>query len=137
LVKIRAKALGERNDMLINHELYVGLAQTSEYRRVKYRTLFQNYISLTQIENIRDATNKSWVLSNDNFRNKIEPQLNRRLSPVAKGKAIESQFSMSAIKNQSSQTILILFLNIKSRLDFNSTCRVETRPTVISIIRAP
>ncbi|MDO7711581.1 MAG: transposase [Pseudomonadota bacterium] len=81
----RANALGERNDMLIAHELYVGLAETSEHRLVQYRALFENYISLTQIENIRDATNKSWVLGNDHFRHKIEQQLGRRLSPAAKG----------------------------------------------------
>jgi putative transposase len=61
------------------------LAETSEHRLVQYRALFENYISLTQIENIRDATNKSWVLGNDHFRHKIEQQLNRHLSPAAKG----------------------------------------------------
>ena len=40
---------------------------------------------LTQVENIRDATNKSWVLDNDHFRHKIEKQLGRSLSPAAKG----------------------------------------------------
>jgi putative transposase len=81
----RSNALGACNDMLIAHELYVGLAQTSEHRLVQYRALFENYISLTQIENIRDATNKSWVLGNDHFRHKIEQQLGRGLSPAAKG----------------------------------------------------
>ena len=34
---------------------------------------------------IRDATNKAWVLGNDRFKQRIQKQLDRRVEPKARG----------------------------------------------------
>ena len=39
----------------------------------------------TTIDQIRQATNKAWVLGSRHFKDEIAKQLNRRVSPAAKG----------------------------------------------------
>jgi putative transposase len=56
-----------------------------EQRRANYRELFDHHLSAKQIDLILDATNKSWVLGNDFFRQKIENKLGIRVTPKSKG----------------------------------------------------
>jgi putative transposase len=78
-------ALGKDNALLTPHEEYLKLGDTSENRQQAYRALFDNHLSDETMAEIREATNKSWVLGNRYFKDKIEQQLNRRASPAAKG----------------------------------------------------
>jgi putative transposase len=50
-----------------------------------YRALFNQTLSETQINEIRDATNKAWVLGDGWFKERIQLQLARRVEPVARG----------------------------------------------------
>ena len=50
-----------------------------------YRTLFKHAISESQINDIREATNKAWVLGEGMFNERIQLQLTRRVEPAAKG----------------------------------------------------
>ncbi|KKN50991.1 hypothetical protein LCGC14_0627200 [marine sediment metagenome] len=80
-----ANALGADDLLITMHVLYSDLGQTVEQRLVNYRGLFGHHISVKQIESIRDATNKSWVLGNDFFKQKIENELGIRVTPKSKG----------------------------------------------------
>lgn len=81
----RFNALGQENDLLTPHEEYLKLGQSDEQRQQVYRALFDNHVSEATLDEIRQATNKAWVLGNGHFKDKIERQLNRRVSPAAKG----------------------------------------------------
>ena len=79
-------AMGEDKHQIVTaHYLYEGLGESTESRRAVYRTLFDHHISQQNIEEIRQATNKAWVLGSDYFKQKVEIQLNRRVSPKKKG----------------------------------------------------
>ena len=78
-------ALGHSNSLITSHEQYLKLGKRETERRAAYRALFKAHISEQQLHEIREATNKAWVLGNDYFKEKIEKQLNRRAVPLAKG----------------------------------------------------
>jgi putative transposase len=81
----RFNALGQENDLLTPHDEYLKLGRSDELRQQAYRALFDNYISEATLEEIRQATNKAWVLGSGSFKENIEQQLKRRVSPAAKG----------------------------------------------------
>ncbi len=47
--------------------------------------MFKHQINENVLNEIRDATNKSWVLGNDKFRAQIEALTNRQAIPKPKG----------------------------------------------------
>jgi putative transposase len=49
------------------------------------QTLFKHRIPESGLQEIREATNKAWVLGNDRFKQRIQKQLARRVEPNAKG----------------------------------------------------
>ena len=65
------------------------------------------------------------MLSNDSFQQKIEQQVKWRVSPYSRG-GVGNPHNKKRIKATESDHFAL-----NSRLDFNPTCRVETRPTVI------
>jgi putative transposase len=78
-------ARGEFDELLTPHALYEALGRTPATRVSVYRALFKNHIDETTMMEIRNATNKAWVLGNDHFRNEIESLLNRQTHPSPKG----------------------------------------------------
>ena len=78
-------ALGVEDAALSPQLLYRGLGKTVKERQVAYRALFKQPIGEGTLETIREATNKSWVIGSDYFREKIEKQLNRQISPKPRG----------------------------------------------------
>lgn len=81
----RRNALGHPNELLIPHQEYMRLGKSEEERQSAYRQLFKHRISESSLEEIREATNKAWVLGNDCFKQRIQKQLERRVEPSAKG----------------------------------------------------
>ncbi|MCU7959884.1 MAG: transposase [gamma proteobacterium symbiont of Bathyaustriella thionipta] len=81
----RFNALGEDDAVVTPHQLYLRLARTTAQRQAAYRSLFKARIPQKTVEEIRQATNKGWVLGSDFFKNKIERQLKRPVSPQARG----------------------------------------------------
>jgi putative transposase len=61
------------------------LGDSNEARQVAYGELFKQHLSENSIAEIRDATNKAWVLGNDRFKQRIQEQLGRRVEPKARG----------------------------------------------------
>lgn len=82
----RANAQGETQKILEPHMLYRRLGQTDRERQAAYRQLFRAHLSKGDIEAIREATNKAWVLGNDRFKAKIERLTGRRTAPLPRGR---------------------------------------------------
>jgi putative transposase len=61
------------------------LGESNEARQAAYRELFKHHIPEISITEIREATNKAWVLGNDRFKQRIQEQLGRRVEPKARG----------------------------------------------------
>lgn len=78
-------ALGKASELVVEHELYKRLGANNKLRRESYRALFDEAIPQKTIDEIREATNKSWVLGSDFFKETIEAKINRPMSPSAKG----------------------------------------------------
>ena len=78
-------ALGKRNSMITPHLLYNRLGKTDEERQKNYRQLFRSQFSEKTLVEIREATNKAWVLGNDRFKNRIEKLTSRQAKPKARG----------------------------------------------------
>lgn len=81
----RHNALGEPDGLLTTHREYRRLGRGSEERQAAYRQLFRARIPEKSLEEIREATNKAWVLGNDRFKCRIEKQLERRAAPRTRG----------------------------------------------------
>jgi len=78
-------ALGQINELVSPHLEYLGLDKTDEARQAAYRQLFKHHIAESSIAEIREATNKAWVLGNDRFKQRIQKQLERRVEPSVRG----------------------------------------------------
>ncbi|MFZ4534962.1 REP-associated tyrosine transposase [Propionivibrio sp.] len=78
-------ALGKA-DVLVTPSLeYTQLGLNDTERQAAYRQLFENHIADTEVNEIREATNKAWVLGRDRFKQQIQQQLTRRVDPAARG----------------------------------------------------
>jgi len=78
-------ALGYEDELVTPHTIYKRLGKSVEARQAGYRSLFKQHIRGHALEELREATNKAWVLGNDQFRAQIETQLNRQVAPKARG----------------------------------------------------
>ncbi|MGH8272765.1 MAG: transposase [Gammaproteobacteria bacterium] len=81
----RYHALGEADGLLTAHREYRWLGESAETRQSVYRQLFRARIAEKTLGEIREATNKAWVLGDDRFKRRIERQLQRRAAPRARG----------------------------------------------------
>jgi putative transposase len=81
----RHMALGQADALLTAHDLYRRLGRTRKEQQAAYRQLFKARIAQTTLEEIRDATNKAWVLGDDRFKHHVETQLQRRVAPKVRG----------------------------------------------------
>ncbi|MEO0443276.1 MAG: transposase [Pseudomonadota bacterium] len=75
----RSNAMGEKIELLSPHSLYQSLGKTAEDRQQSYRVLFRGRIAERTLKEIREATNKAWVLGSDRFKEEIEQAANRRV----------------------------------------------------------
>jgi len=78
-------AQGQVNKLLTPHLEYRRLGKSDEDQQTAYRQLFNSHIPESSLSEIREATNKAWVLGNDQFKQRIQLQLKRRVEPNAKG----------------------------------------------------
>ena len=78
-------ALGKKNELVVSHDLYKRLGKNIKQRCDAYRALFDSDIPERTIEEIREATNKSWVLGSDYFKEIIEDKINRPMNPRGRG----------------------------------------------------
>ena len=81
----RHNAMGKYDELVVHHELYEALGRNGEERRKAYRALFKTRIPKKTFDEIREATNKAWVLGSEHFKDRIDAQLNRPASPRPRG----------------------------------------------------
>ncbi|MGY6275035.1 hypothetical protein [Methylomonas sp. MgM2] len=80
------------------HSEYQRFGESNEVRQTAYRELFKHQLSENSITEIREATNKAWVLGNDRFKQRIQEQLGRRVEPKARGGDSKSeQFNVNRV----------------------------------------
>lgn len=94
----RVNALGNTSELVTPHEVYTRLGRSNKERQSVYRGLFDTEIPQRTIEDIREFTNKSWVLGSDNFKEKIEDKINRPMSPRPRGGDRKSKAYQKLIK---------------------------------------
>ena len=81
----QANALGKPIQLLTPHALYLQLGKTEEECQVAYRSLFRGRLPDRQLSEIREATNKGWVLGDDRFKAQIQIKTGRRAAPLGRG----------------------------------------------------
>ncbi len=73
----RHNALGELDSLLCPHETYTALGITDGERQTAYRQLFNTHIEDKTLSEIRDTTQRGWVLGSDYFIERIESRIKR------------------------------------------------------------
>ncbi len=73
-----ANADGYNNKLITQHTLYRHLGTDAAERECAYRQLFRAAIGRSDLEPVREATNKGLVLGNNPFRERIERLSGRR-----------------------------------------------------------
>ncbi len=79
-------AEGKADALLTPHWLYQRLGSTALERQQAYRNLFRRQLSGETLEAIREATNKAWVLGSDKFKDRLAKKLDRRVTPLPRGR---------------------------------------------------
>lgn len=82
----RFNANGMTDELLAHHSLYIRLGGTDEERQEAYRELFSVEIPKVDVDTIRDATNKAWVLGDRRFSAKVEALTERQTTPLLRGR---------------------------------------------------
>ena len=74
-------------DPLVNaHELYCRLGRSLMERQEAYRDLFRLQLSTTDLQTIREATNKNWALGDERFKQRIGDVSGRQSTPKRQGR---------------------------------------------------
>jgi putative transposase len=89
----QANALGKPIKLLTPHEVYLALGSTPHDRLKAYRGLFEQEIDRDLLVEIRECTNKSWVLGSSRFKDQIRDAANRRIESSGWGGDRRSQAS--------------------------------------------
>jgi len=77
--------------LLKPHFCYQALGENDIARQIAYSSLFEEEVPELNLLEIRDAINKAWVLGSGKFKDQIEEQLGRRVSPLPRGGDKKSQ----------------------------------------------
>ncbi|MDX2349630.1 MAG: transposase [Porticoccus sp.] len=78
-------AMGQTDDNVTPHSEYLSLGKLAEDRQRAYRGLFKTHIADKTLEEIREATNRAWVLGSSGFKAYVEEQVGRRSGPLLRG----------------------------------------------------
>ena len=78
-------ALGQDNSLLSPHEVYKALGIDNATCWSSYKALFDSHIPKADIEEIRAATNKAWVIGSDRFKARVEQLMGRQVQPKPRG----------------------------------------------------
>lgn len=80
-----ANAQGADDRLITPHEVYTCLGRSQQARVAAYASGFATPMGEDQLQRIRDATHKAWVLGDTAFCEQVEGQLNRRTQPRQRG----------------------------------------------------
>ena len=91
-------ALGKSDALIQPHLEYVRLGKTSAEQQKSYQALFQIPLELKMLHEIRESTNKCWILGDSKFKQSVAQQLARRVEPIAKGGDRKSRKYLETMK---------------------------------------
>jgi len=94
----RCHADGEPDARLTEHALYRALGGDGVARQAAYRELLNTALDDREMQEIREATNKSWVLGGARFKTEIAALAERRIEPLPKGRP-RKQIALEAKPN--------------------------------------
>ena len=80
-----ANALEKDDKLVTEHSVYTRVGHDRAERCQAYRQLFKAHISDQVVDEIRAATNKSWVLGDSRFQEQIEALTARQATPKLRG----------------------------------------------------
>ncbi len=72
--------------LIVPYELYQSLGRTDEERQSAYRQSCRAQVAKVDVEAIRNATNKGWVLGDSHFGAKVAALTERRTMPLPRGR---------------------------------------------------
>jgi len=79
--------VNDRTDPLIeDHEIFISMGSTPAERALQYRELCQRRIDAACIEEIRNNTNRGYILGSATFARQIKAALRRRVTPGKPGR---------------------------------------------------
>jgi putative transposase len=81
----RCNALGQEDRLVRPHLEYRRLAKTPQERQAAYRYLFRTRIAEKALEEIREATNKAWILGSERFKRRMAQHMDRPVQARARG----------------------------------------------------
>ncbi|WP_193162661.1 transposase [Microbulbifer hainanensis] len=81
-----SNALGKKSNLLTPHTEYLRLGQYPKQRRERYRGLFSGHLDHKLTAHISAAVNKGLALGSDRFKEEIERQYRRRVTPAMAGR---------------------------------------------------
>jgi len=81
-----ANAWGDEQALVTPHEGYLGLSENVEERLARYRALFAERLSRSDLDDIRLATHYCQPLGDDVFRQKIETMVGRAIGQSRTGR---------------------------------------------------
>ncbi|AOW78603.1 transposase [Colwellia sp. PAMC 20917] len=96
----QGNALDKNIELLTSHSLYLALGNKALERKKAYQALFSAHVDELALQEIRDATNKAWVLGDSRFKQQIEQDTGRRASHLGKGGDRKSKIFLKSIENQ-------------------------------------
>jgi len=76
------------------------LGETEAQRQQAYRMLFRGRLSGHMLREIRDATNKGWVIGEGRFKKQIEDVIGRAAGPRQRGGDRKSAKYRAEVENQ-------------------------------------
>ena len=78
-------AIGKPDTVVTPHNLYLRLGRDCVSRQEAYLGLFDRDLCEETLNDIRQATNRSWMLGSDQFCESIRPLINRQMQPKPRG----------------------------------------------------
>ena len=82
LSSYHCNASEKKIQLITPHLCYEELGSSDKERKATYQGLFEQHIPDLTIEEIRNATNKGWVLGENRFKQQIAQQTGRRVKPL-------------------------------------------------------
>ncbi|MGH8399277.1 MAG: transposase [Gammaproteobacteria bacterium] len=85
----QANGIGQADNVLTPHELYLSLGVTPKERQHRYRELFRAALDTEQVHQIRAAVQTGTPLGNARFKQQIEQALKRRVGHARRGRPMQ------------------------------------------------
>lgn len=81
----RYHVVGEPNELITPHPVYLALADSRERRCAAYRTLFEQPLDMEIVKELRRGTNQGWAVGRAVFKKEVEVAARRRAAPKPRG----------------------------------------------------